>query len=59
MLGYHELHRAGRRGWWRPVVGILLMAVMMVLVVPFFLQAALLVALVLRGESDPLASPCD
>ena len=54
VLGYHELHRAGRRGWWRPVVGILLMAVMMVLVVPFFLQATLLVALVLRGESDPL-----
>ena len=26
-LPYHQLHRAGRGGWWRPVVGILLLAV--------------------------------
>ena len=54
-LEYHQLHRAGRGGWWRPVVGILLLAVMMVLVVPFLLQVGLVVALVVGGESHPLS----
>ena len=54
-LEYHQLHRAGRSGWWRPVVGVLLLAVMMVLVVPFLLQVALVLALVAGGESHPLS----
>jgi membrane protease YdiL (CAAX protease family) len=53
-LQYHQLHRAGLGGWWRPVVGIILLAVMMVLVVPFLLQVALVLALVVSGESHPL-----
>jgi membrane protease YdiL (CAAX protease family) len=59
VLGYHQLHRAGRRGWWRPIVGVLLLAVMMVLIVPFLLQTALIVGLVLRGEGDPLGASLD
>ena len=55
VLAYHQLHRAGRAGWWRPVVGILLMAVMMVLVVPFLLQVGLVLALVVSGEPHPLS----
>ena len=54
-LEYHQLHRAGLGGWWRPIVGILLLAVMMVLVVPFLLQVTLLLALVVSGESNPLS----
>jgi membrane protease YdiL (CAAX protease family) len=54
-LEYHQLHRAGRPGWWRPLVGILLLAVTMVLVVPFLLQVTLLLALVVSGEAHPLS----
>jgi membrane protease YdiL (CAAX protease family) len=53
-LAYHELHRGGRLGWWRPIVGTLLLAITMVLVVPAVLQSILLVAIVLRGESEPV-----
>jgi CAAX protease family protein len=53
-LAYHQLHRGGRLGWWRPIVGTVLLAVTMTLVVPVLLQSILLVAIVLRGESDPI-----
>lgn len=33
-LAYHETHRAGERGWWRPVLGVLLVAAAMMIVGP-------------------------
>ena len=53
-LEYHQLHRAGPRGWWRPVVGILSLGLLTILAVPAMLQVAMLVILVARGESDPI-----
>ena len=53
-LEYHQLHRAGRPGWWRPVVGILLLAVMMVLVGAVPAAVALVLALVVSGREPPV-----
>lgn len=48
-LAYHELHKAGRRGWWRPVVGTVLMVVLALLLVPAILQAGILIWLFADG----------
>ncbi|MBD8868991.1 CPBP family intramembrane metalloprotease [Nocardioides sp. MJB4] len=45
-LAYHELHRAGRRGWWRPIVGVAAMALLALLVVPAVLQVGVLLYLI-------------
>ncbi len=34
-LEYQQTHRAGDRGWWRPVLGVLLMVSVMILIGPF------------------------
>ena len=53
---YHQVQRAlgrwGHRGWWRPVVGILLLVVMLLLVVQVGLIVALTLGLLLTGTDD-------
>ena len=48
-LPYHLVLRAGRRGWWVPVVGLLSFVVGMVLVIPLLLQIPLITYLGLTG----------
>jgi uncharacterized protein len=48
-LGYHQLHRAGPRGWWRPLLGVGLMALLALLVVPAVIQVGVLVYLFSQG----------
>jgi membrane protease YdiL (CAAX protease family) len=53
---YHLIQRAlgrwGDNGWWRPIVGVLLLVVMLFLVVQLGLIAALVVGLFLSGSDD-------
>ena len=51
-LQYHQLHRAGARGWWRPLLGVILLALLGLIVVPAVLQVALLVGLYASGSTD-------
>jgi membrane protease YdiL (CAAX protease family) len=53
-LEYHQLHRAGAPGRWRPIAGIVVLAGLTILAVPATLQLALLAVLVASGEPDPL-----
>ncbi len=56
-LGYHQIHRGGAwgaNGWWRPLVGVMSMALLMLLVVPMLLVVVFLVGYAIAGE--PLQS---
>lgn len=53
-LAFHQLHRAGARGWWRPVVGVLLLFVIGILAVPVLVQLATVLWLVANGTEDPI-----
>jgi len=60
-LGYHQLHRLGRPGWWRPLVGVLALVVFMFLVAPLVIVGAAIVQVGVEGSSlsgvdDNLAS---
>lgn len=48
---YHELHRVGRGGWWRSLVGSVVLLVMVFGVVPAVLGLVALVALLVGGTS--------
>jgi uncharacterized protein len=49
-LTYDSLHGAGLSGWWRPIAGVVLLAITTYVVAPFFAQACLAVWFGLRGE---------
>ncbi|WP_101524013.1 CPBP family intramembrane glutamic endopeptidase [Nocardioides houyundeii] len=49
-LGYHQLHRGGPRGVWRPVVGVLAVALGTFLVAPLFWSTAFALGYALAGE---------
>lgn len=49
-LTYERLHRLGPRGWWRPVVGVVLLVVLVV-VSQAVVTAAISVYLLLRGKT--------
>jgi membrane protease YdiL (CAAX protease family) len=58
---YHRLHRAGRRGWWRVLVGVLVLAATVMIVVPAVMTVALMAWLFTQGadlssESERLLS---
>ena len=48
---YHELHRVGRPGWWRSVVGALLLLALTFAVLPLLLGLAFVAVLVASGMS--------
>ena len=48
--GYESLHQAGLPGWWRPVMGVLLLGVTTYAFAPFVAQLCLAVWFALRGE---------
>lgn len=52
-LEYHLLHRAGRKGWWWPLIGILTGLVLFVLVVPVLILLVFMVGFALAGL-DPV-----
>lgn len=52
-LEYHELHRAGDRGWWRPVVGVLAVLVGMQVLLPLGVLALFAGGLAASGVGDP------
>lgn len=61
-LGYHQLHRGGPRGWWRPVVGVVLLLVSMFVIGGVILTAAVFVEAALAPDfvkalEDPLDDP--
>lgn len=61
-LGYHQLHRGGPRGWWRPVVGVVLLLLSMFVIGGVVLTAAVFVEAVLAPDfvqalEDPLDDP--
>ena len=49
-LPYHQLHRAGERGWWRSLVGTLLLVLGMVVVGPVVWLVPFVVGFVLDGR---------
>ena len=49
-IDYHLLHRAGRRGMWRPLLGVLLVAIGTFLVAPILLQLPLAAWLLATGQ---------
>jgi hypothetical protein len=61
-LGYHQLHRGGPRGWWRPVVGAALLLVAMFVLGGIIVAGAVFVEAVLSSDfvaalEDPLGDP--
>ena len=48
---YHELHRVGRPGWWRSLLGAVLLLVLVFGVVPLALGLLALVAMLAGGTS--------
>lgn len=51
-LRYHELHRGGRRSWWRSLLGVLMLVVVGLLLLPLLIQVAILVWLLASGAPD-------
>lgn len=49
-LGFHELHRAGERGWWRTLLGVVLLAVTMVVLAPVIWLVPFTIGFALAGE---------
>jgi membrane protease YdiL (CAAX protease family) len=60
-LEYHLILRGGRWGWWRPLVGVLSLAVGTILVAPLLIQIPLLVYFAASGQDvlDALARTVD
>lgn len=50
-LGYHDLHKAGSRGKWRPVVGVLVGLAAYMLLLPGLWLAVFLAGLVVSGQT--------
>jgi membrane protease YdiL (CAAX protease family) len=50
-LGYHELHKAGSRGFWRPIVGVVLLGAAYALILPGLWLAFFVAGLALAGQS--------
>lgn len=48
---YHELHRVGRPGWWRSLVGAVLLPVLVFIVLPIAIGVVALVTLLAAGQS--------
>jgi membrane protease YdiL (CAAX protease family) len=53
---YHQLHRVGRPGWWRPLVGSMLLLVLVFAVVPLIAGTLAFVALLAAGNSTEEAT---
>ncbi|HYH71627.1 MAG TPA: CPBP family intramembrane glutamic endopeptidase [Nocardioides sp.] len=53
---YHQLHRVGRPGWWRPLVGSVLLLVLVFAVVPLIAGTLAFVALLAAGNSTEEAT---
>lgn len=51
-LRYHELHRAGRRSWWRSLLGVFMLLVVGLLVLPLMIQLLILGWLIVSGSGD-------
>ena len=49
-LAYYELHRGGRPGWWRPLVGILALVALLLIIAPILWQVPFLLWLVVTGQ---------
>ncbi|GAB2881036.1 lysostaphin resistance A-like protein [Nocardioides pacificus] len=60
-LGFHELHRAGERGWWRTLLGVVLLAVTMVILAPAFWLVPFTIGFAVAGEpvGDSMSSLLD
>ena len=56
-LGYHLVHRLGRSGAWRPIVGVVLLVIGVFVLAPFLWQLPYVVWLLATGE--PLAAGMD
>lgn len=49
-LDYHLVHRGGARGWWRPLVGVVTGAVMMIVVVPLVFLLVFMIGYAIAGQ---------
>lgn len=49
-LPYHQIHRGGRPGWWRPFLGVILLATAFILVVPLLVQVGFAIGFAVTGR---------
>jgi uncharacterized protein len=49
-LPYHQIHRGGRPGWWRPFLGVLLLAAAFIVVVPLLVQLGFAIGFAVTGR---------
>lgn len=49
-LPYHQVHRGGRPGWWRPFLGVILLATAFIVVVPLLVQVGFAVGFAVTGR---------
>lgn len=60
-LPYHLIHRGGRPGWWRPILGVFVLIVAFVVMVPVLIQVPFAIGFALAGRdvSDGLEEIID
>lgn len=49
-LPYHLIHRGGRPGWWRPFLGVVLLALAFIVVVPLLVQVGFAIGFAATGR---------
>jgi CAAX protease family protein len=49
-LPYHQIHRGGRPGWWRPFLGVILLATAFIVVVPLLVQLGFAIGFAVTGR---------
>ncbi|WP_309504641.1 MULTISPECIES: CPBP family intramembrane glutamic endopeptidase [Nocardioides] len=49
-LPYHRIHRGGRPGWWRPFLGVVLLATAFIVVVPLLVQLGFAIGFAVTGR---------
>src|SRR3546814_447203 len=54
-LGFHQLHRGAKNSWWRSLLGVVLLLLIGLVILPLFLEVAILVGILASGTDDVLA----
>lgn len=49
-LPYHLIHRGGRHGWWRPFLGVIVLALAFIVVVPLLVQLGFAIGFAVTGR---------
>ncbi|NYG58203.1 hypothetical protein BJ980_001126 [Nocardioides daedukensis] len=54
-LGFHQLHRGAKNSWWRSLLGVVLLLLIGLVILPLFLEVAILIGILASGTDDVLA----